>query len=548
MGALFRVLAVFRPQAAVLVAGLVLSLLSLAAALALVTLSGATIAALFSVVLLAAPLWLKIAGPARVVLRYLERLVTHSGTFRALAGLRIWFFKGLSRSSAGGLGFRRSGDLLSSLVSDVEALDGLYLRILIPLAGALLVIPAVGVVTGRLSIGLGLVTAGLFIAAAFVLPLLAAGRSMRAGESLAQATSGLRVAALDALGGLREVRAYGAEGRMAARVAAEEGELIGAQGALARSTAKANAAAFLCGQAGLLAILLAATVMHPAVLPGAWLVVAFFLAAAGFDAIAGLPRAGVSLGHAAAAAGRVLATAMSGPAYPDPARPVAPPAGSGLKFRGVHFRWGDAPAEVFAGLTLEIPAGTRIAVLGPSGSGKSTLAALALRLAAPQAGEILLGDTDIAALAAADLHRRVAYLGQATHLFDDTIGRNVLLGRAGASEREVWDALDRAAVGDLVRSLPDGLDTWLGEGGARLSGGQGRRVALARVLLSEAPILILDEPCAGLDADTERAFLGTLFGEAAGRTVVLIAHRLTGAEKLDRIWRLSGGRAVAAAA
>jgi ATP-binding cassette subfamily C protein CydC len=112
----------------------------------------------------------------------------------------------------------------------------------------------------------------------------------------------------------------------------------------------------------------------------------------------------------------------------------------------------------------------------------------------------------------------------------------------------LWDALDRAALGDTVRALPDGLDTWLGEGGARLSGGQGRRVALARVLLSEAPILILDEPCAGLDADTERAFLTTLYAEALGRTVVLIAHRLTGAEKLDRIWRLSAGLAVAAAA
>ncbi len=545
MGPLFRVIAVFRPHALLLVMGVLVALLSLAAALALVTLSGATLAVTVGVALVAAPFWLKIAGPARVALRYLERLVTHSATFRALADLRIWFFSGLARSSAGGLGFRRSGDLLSSLVSDVEALDGLYLRILIPLAGALLVVPAVGVATGRLSIVLGIVVAALFAVAAFLMPLVAARQSMAAGAELAQATSGLRVAALDALSGLREVRAYGAESRMAARVADEEAELIAAQSRLASGTAKANAAAFLCGQAALLVILVAAAVSHPA---GAPLVVAVFLVVAGFEAIAGLPRAGVSLGNAAAAAGRVLATATAGPAYPDPAKPLAAPGGSALRFRGVHFRWSDKANEVFAGLTLDIPAGTRIAVLGPSGSGKSTLASLALRLMAPQTGDILLGDTDIARLTAADLHRRVAYLGQATHLFDDTIRRNVLLGRPGASEREIWEALDRAAVGDLVRSLPEGLDTWLGEGGARLSGGQGRRVALARVLLSEAPILILDEPCAGLDADTERAFLGTLFGEAGGRTVVLIAHRLTGAEKLDRIWRLSGGHAVAAAA
>ena len=166
----------------------------------------------------------------------------------------------------------------------------------------------------------------------------------------------------------------------------------------------------------------------------------------------------------------------------------------------------------------------------------------------PQSGQVLLGGLDLVDLRAADVHRQIAWLGQATHLFDDTIRDNLLLGRPGATERELWDVLDRAAIGDMVRALPDRLDTWLGEGGARLSGGQGRRVALARTLLQPAPLLILDEPCAGLDAETERAFLTTLFAETAGRTVILIAHRLTGAERLDRIWRLSSGHAVAAAA
>jgi ATP-binding cassette subfamily C protein CydC len=542
MSPLVRILAIFRPHALYLSLGLLIALLSLAAALSLVTLSGAAVVAGAA---LGAPLLLRIAGPARVVSRYLERLVTHGATFRALADLRVWFFRGLARSSAGGLGFRRSGDLLSSLVSDVEALDGLYLRIMVPMAGALLVIPAVAFFAGGLSIVLGLTVAVLLGVSAFVLPMLAARAAMNAGGRLAQATAAVRIAALDALSGIREVRAYGAEGRMAARVAGAEAGLLGAQARLATSAAQANAAAFLCGQAALLAIMLTASLGRPS---APLLVAAVFLAVAGFEAIAGLPRAGVSLGVASSAARRVLATATAGPSYPDPPRPAPAPATGALRLHGVHFRWSDGAPPVFSGLTLEIPAGMRIAVLGPSGSGKSTLAALALRLAAPQAGEILLGDNDIAAIAADDLHHRIAYLNQATHLFDDTIRHNLLLGRPGASERDLWDALDRAALGDTVRALPDGLDTWLGEGGARLSGGQGRRVALARVLLSEAPILILDEPCAGLDADTERAFLTTLYAEALGRTVVLIAHRLTGAEKLDRIWRLSAGLAVAAAA
>jgi ATP-binding cassette, subfamily C, bacterial CydC len=143
---------------------------------------------------------------------------------------------------------------------------------------------------------------------------------------------------------------------------------------------------------------------------------------------------------------------------------------------------------------------------------------------------------------------RIGWLGQATHLFDDTIRANLRLGRPEADDAALWVALDAARIGDVVRALPDGLDSWVGEGGARFSGGQGRRLALARVLLSQAPVLILDEPCSGLDAETERAFLTTLNEVAGGRTVLLIAHRLTGVEQLDRIWRLSGGHAVAAAA
>jgi ATP-binding cassette subfamily C protein CydC len=132
------------------------------------------------------------------------------------------------------------------------------------------------------------------------------------------------------------------------------------------------------------------------------------------------------------------------------------------------------------------------------------------------------------------VRHRIAWLSQTTHIFDDSIRNNLLLGRPGAADADLWRALDRAAIGDWVRALPEQLETWLGEGGARVSGGQGRRIALARALLSEAPILILDEPCAGLDAETERAFFATLNDAAEGRSVLLIAHRLTGAEKLEK--------------
>jgi ATP-binding cassette subfamily C protein CydC len=539
---LLQILALWRHRTPLLLAGLVLTLASLATGIALMTISGAAVAAVLTGTAFAAALWLRATGPARVILRYAERMVTHAATFRALADLRVWFFRGLAARAAGGLGFRQAGDLLSRMVGDVEALDGLYIRILLPLAGALILIPAATIFAARIHPGAGTAVFVLFTAAAFLMPLLAARAARQTGLRMTLAASGLRIAALDALSGLREVRAFGAEPRMIARVSARQAELFTAQRALARRTAFANAGALLCGQLALLAILATAGTAP------ALAVATVFLIAAAFEPIGGLPRAGVAAGTASAAASRVLDIAAGAHAIPDPAIRRAVPDNPGLRFAGVHFAWGPDQPRVFDGLTLEVPAGSRVAVLGPSGVGKSSLAALALKVAIPQAGKIFLGGTDMAEFAAADVQRRVAWLGQTTHLFDDTIRANLLLGRPGATERELWEALDRAAIGDTVRNLPDRLDTWLGESGARLSGGQGRRIALARTLLSRAPVLILDEPCAGLDAETERAFLTTLFAETTGRTLILIAHRLTGAEKLDRIWRLSSGHAVAAAA
>jgi ATP-binding cassette subfamily C protein CydC len=537
-----RILGLWRGRAGWLIAGVVISLAALVAGVALMAMGGALLATAIVAGVLVTPVALRGVGVARVVLRYLERLVTHDATFRALADLRVWFFRNLARSTAGGLGFRQAGDVLARLVSDVEALDGLYLRILVPAAGAVLLLPILIVLIGMHSVALAVVIAVLFVTAAFVLPWLGARMATSAGRTLAATSGALRIAALDALTGLREVRAFGAEGRMLASVQAREAALLSTQHELAARTALAGAGAFLCGQCAILAILIAAGSNPVAA------VIAAFVVVAAFEAVGGLPRAGVLAGHVAAAAQRVLEAADAPAPVPDPAHVVAIPAAFTLRFEGVHFRWLPDRPPVFDGLTLDVPQGSRVALLGPSGAGKSTLAALALKVAAPQQGRVLLGGVDIAALAAAGVRSRLGWLSQATHLFDDTIRANLRLARADADDAALWAALDAARIGEMVRALPDGLDTWVGEGGARFSGGQGRRLVLARALLSPAAILILDEPCAGLDAETERAFLTTLNEVAEGRSVILITHRLTGVERLDRIWRLSAGKGIAAAA
>jgi ATP-binding cassette subfamily C protein CydC len=538
MSDVLRILGLWRTRVMWLAIGLVVSLAALASGVGMMAMGGALLAG----GVIAASIALRGLGSARVVLRYAERLTTHEATFRALADLRVWFFRNLARSGSGGLGFRQAGDALARLVTDIEALDGIYLRILVPLAGAILLLPVLVVLIGLHSAGLALVIGTLFAVAAFVLPWLGANMAMRAAAALAETIAALRITALDALTGLREVRAFGAEGRMLAAVQAREASLLTAQHELASRTAFANAGAFLCAQAAILAILVAAGSNPTAA------VVAAFLVVAAFEAVGGLPRAGVLAGHAAAAARRVLEAAEVPVAVPDPPQPAAIPAGITLRFEGVHFQWRADRPPVFDGLSLEVPQGARVALLGPSGAGKSTLAALALKVVAPQQGKVTLGGVDIATLAATDVRARFGWLAQATHLFDDTIRANLKLARPGADDTALWAALDAAHIGEMVRALPDRLDTWVGEGGARFSGGQGRRLALARALLSPAPILILDEPCAGLDAETERAFLATLNDVASDRSVILITHRLTGVERLDRIWRLSGGKAIAAAA
>ncbi|MDE2581587.1 MAG: thiol reductant ABC exporter subunit CydC [Rhodospirillales bacterium] len=541
MKELGRILALWRGRAVWLAAGLMISLIALGAGVGLMDVAGRTIGLAVAFGVLAAPLALRALGVTRVVGRYLERLVTHEATFRALADLRVWFFRGLAGSAAGGLGFRQAGDVLARLVGDVEALDGLYLRILVPLAGAVLLLPGLILLLWGVGADAALSVGLLFVLAAFVLPALSARGAAAAGGRLATASAGLRIAALDAFTGLREVRAFSAEGRMLAAVQAREANLLAAQHDLARRTALAAALALLCAQAAILVALLAAGA-HPAIAVGA-----VFLVFAGFEAANALPRAGALAGHAAAAARRVLDAAEAPPPVIDPAAPAQVPEDTTLRFDGVHFRWRPDHPAVFDGLSLEIPPASRVALLGPSGAGKSTLAALALKLAAPQQGRVLLGGTDLARLPASAVRQRIGWLGQTTHLFDDTIRHNLLLARPDADDPALWAALEAAQIASVVRDLPDGLDTWVGEGGTRFSGGQGRRLALARALLSPAPILILDEPCAGLDAETERAFLSTLNEAAEGRTIIMIAHRLVGVERLDRIWRLSAGHAVAAA-
>ncbi|GBQ84184.1 transport ATP-binding protein CydD [Asaia krungthepensis NRIC 0535] len=536
-----RILEVWRPYYGRLGFGLLLSALAALSGFALMWNAGLSVTSLALGAGIAFGL-MRLFGGGRIALRYAERLFAHDAMFRALAALRVWFFRHLAQGAAAGLGFRRAGDLLNRLVGDIELLDNLYLRIAVPALGFLIALPVLVYVALQESASLGLALGILFIVAGCVIPLLAAKRSARRSQSILHAESSLRVAALDLATGLREARAFSGETLLAERITGEEARLHEAQLVQAQAMAQAGALSYLLGQAALVMILLGLVGFPGVTVSLVSGVALIFLTGTIFESVGTLSRTSVLAGRVGQAAERVVAIAEEDQSALEPGC-AAPEAGD-LVLHDVTYRWDPKRSPVLEELSLTIRAGEHVALIGPSGAGKSSLAALILKVARPEKGEILFGGHDIATLDTASLRGKIGWLSQSTHLFADTIRNNLLLGRDDVADALLWDALEKAEMAETVQALPEGLDSWVGEGGALLSGGQGRRIALARTLLQDAPIMVLDEPATGLDSATERAFLGTLGRSMRGRTVILIAHRLTGVEKLDRIWRLEEGRAV----
>ncbi|MFC7735654.1 thiol reductant ABC exporter subunit CydC [Roseomonas sp. GCM10028921] len=541
---LVRVLSLWRARGGWLTLGAVTAGASALAGLALLALAGngvaqglatGTLAAGAASLVLLRPLIL-----IRPLLRWAERMATHEATFRALADTRTWFFRRLAERLPAGPGLTRSGDLLGRLVTDVESLDGLYLRALVPMAAAGAVVVAVAAILGSLSPVLAAIVA-IPLALALLLPVLVAPFAGRAAAAAAGATGALRAEAVEPLTALEDILAAGAGPRALARVEGAAEAMDRERRRLSRAGSLGAATGTLLTQGALLGALAWGLAGGAA---GA-VVVALFLVLAASDALGALPRAGAALALAGAGARRLLEVADTPVPVPDPPSP-ATPSGHAIAARGLRFAWGPDRAPVFENLSLDLPEGARIALLGPSGAGKSTLAALLLKLAAPEEGSITLGGVDYAFLTADAVRSRIACLTQEATLFDDTVAANLRLAAPDAPEAALWEALERARIAELVRALPEGLETRCGEAGARFSGGQARRIALARALLSPASVIILDEPTAGLDAATERAFLETLDTALGGRSAILITHRLIGVERPTRILRLAGGQALPA--
>jgi ATP-binding cassette subfamily C protein CydC len=482
---------------------------------------------------------------ARTAGRYFERLISHEATLRQLAGLRVWFYRHLEPLAPARLQQYHSADLLSRIRADVDALDHFYTRVLVPVLVA--VVAGIGffVFTALFDLGIALLLLAMLLLAGVALPLLTRQLGKVPGRRRVEAESELRRLAVDGTQGLSELLVYGAADAHARRLDDASRMLIGQQQEMSRIEGLSQAGIMLCAQLTLFGVLwIGVPLVQSDVLPPPQLAMLALFSLAAFEAVAPLPLAFQHIEGTLTAARRLFAVVDAEPEVIDPPTPSPRPAHNSLELRGLVFSYPGAESPALDGLDLDLPEGGRVAIVGTTGSGKTTLFNLLLRFWDPVAGDIRLGGEPLSAFRGEDLRRRMTLVSQHTHLFDASIRENLLLAAPDAPQAKLEQACRTAQIHDFIAALPEGYDTWAGETGVRLSGGQARRIAIARALLRDAPILLLDEPTEGLDAATERALMDALKVLMAGRTVLMITHRAATLADMDRILVLRHGRIV----
>jgi ATP-binding cassette subfamily C protein CydC len=465
----------------------------------------------------------------RAVFRYLERLVGHDGAFRALAGLRVSVFRRLLPVAPDGVQGARRGDLLTALVRDVDALQDLPLRVLQPLVTSLTVagLAIVGVAWVEPAAGLALAIGIVLTAATAALVLRLVSR--RADLGIAPLRAALTDAVLEYVSRWETLRAFGADAAHRARVIDLDGRLRRAETRQAAATGSVAALFTLGAGLTLLATLL---VTQPSlaqgVITGPQLVMLVFVPLAVLEVVAALPGALSAWWRVRASAERIttVVPAVVPAELPvRPAQPAALPSGAPvIRLRGLSARWPGEAAAAIADLDLDLAPGDRLVVEGSSGAGKTTLAHVLVRFLDHE-GSYTLGGVDARTLDPDEVRRHVVLCEQSPHLFDESIRQNLLFARDSATDDELLGVLDRVGLGDWCRAR-GGLDAAVGERGRLVSGGEAQRIAVARALLADAPVLILDEPTANVDPDRAESLLTELLGAAAGpeRAVLVISH------------------------
>lgn len=549
---LFRLLGLYRRHVGWILLSMLVSLIATLANVGLMATSGWFITAMAAAGL--AGITMNYFTPAAIIRglailrtggRYIDRVVGHEATLRLLSDTRTHLFAMMVPLAPAALDDLRSGDLLARLKADIDRLELTFLRLLSPLVVAVLTLAAVGLV---LFLHDGLLSAGVLAvlaACGLLAPALAAVAAAGPGRALTLRSGDLRRLVVDDLSGLMPLMVVDAFVEHRNRLVETMASIVEIERRLARRAAFGQALGRLSGD---LALIVALAVGVPLVAAGRMagpdLAMAALLSLSAAEAFMGLPAAFLGVASTLASARRLFAILDREPPVIDCAAPKPMPEGLDISLDGVGLRYPGAIRPALENMTFDIPQGSRVALVGESGAGKSSVAALLARLRDPDVGEVRLGGTPIKELALADVRRTIGVVAQKPHLFTATLGDNLRLGRPSATDEELAAVIDVAGLSDFVARLPQGLATPVGVAGTTLSGGEARRVAIARVLLIDPDILVLDEPGEGLDPETEAAVLDRVLDRMAGRTVILITHARAALHRMDRVVELDAGRIV----
>jgi len=485
-------------------------------------------------------------GISRGVFRYLERLVGHDAAFRVLADLRVDVFRRLEVLAPSGLAAYRSGDLLARLVGDVDTFQEFYLRVVPPFGVATVVGVLVVVGEALLVPAAGVAVAVGFVVAAVGVPWVSVRVGQRAERQLTGVRGELSAEVVELLQATPELVASSAADARRAHVDAVDRRVQDTERRVAAGSGVGAGLTVLVGGLTVTACLVLGTMaVRTGQLDGVWLAVVVLTPLTAFELASPLPSAAAQAVRVRAAAQRVFAVVDAPAPVHEPSVPAALPEGPfTIRLEQLGARWPGQSRDAIADVRLEVTPGRRVAIVGPSGSGKSTLANVLLRFLDPRTGSVELNGVDTRNLDGDAVRSVIGLLGQDAHVFDTTLRENVLLARRDASAEQVRAALADAQLLSWAETLPDGLDTFVGEHGAQLSGGQRQRLALARVLLKDFPVVILDEPGEHLDTETADALVADLLDATHGHTTLVISHRLHGLTGLDEIVVLSEGRVI----
>ena len=547
---LARTLAIARPAAGRLALATVLGAGAIAAAIGLIATSAWLISRSSqrppeSAVALAI-VGVQFFALSRGLCRYGERLVGHDAAFRVLSELRVNVYERLERLAPLGLPAFRSGDLLARLIHDVDSLQDLLLRVVPAFAIAVIVGAATAGLMWLMLPAAGLILLGALLLGGVLVPWLAGTLAARFEARQAAARGALTSSVVDLIEGAPELMVNGAGAEYLRRACAADSDLTRIARAGARTAGIGQGLTSLCsGLAMWGCLVVGVSAVRSGQLDGVLLAGIALIPLVAFELVTGLPSATQTLQRVRRSAARVLEVLDTPPPVAEPAKALAlPPAPYLLQVRGLRCRYAGATRWALDGLDLDLGRGRRVAIVGQSGAGKSTLAGVLLRFLPYQAGSVALNGVEMAALQGDDCRRAVGLIAQDAHIFDSTLEENLRLARRDATEDQLRAALAGARLLDWTEQLPAGLQTEVGERGARMSGGQRQRLAIARALLADFPVLVLDEPGEHLDTATADAIVADLLALTQDRSTLLITHRLVGLQELDEVIVLDRGRAL----